>query len=401
MRHPFSKLAAAGAAAALLLTACSTDDGAAGGDSNGKPINLAIVYGITGAYSGTGAVYMKGFNAAVDDINAHGGIAGRKIKVNLIDDKSDITFAVSQITQLLHGKDKPDVVVPGGVSTETLGMLPVVSDAELFSVSVASSVAANDPSKYPNHFGVSSTQANQLASIGKSMAAKGVKKLAVLAGADAFGDTNVTGIKAVAEANGISIVATERPDPKALNFDVAFQRLAAAKPDAIYADFAAFDAIGRAFTSRLTVGATDIPYYAGTASASTVPTTLTDKKALVNCELPEFASMVQQSPAPTYFTPLLNAFKGNPGSAYSGALGYDTVQLIALAIERTNGDTDAAKLTQALIGQPIPANRLALYPEGYTLSNSDHFPKPTEKTFKAIPCDSSIVDGIWVPSAQS
>jgi branched-chain amino acid transport system substrate-binding protein len=397
MKRPLTSIAAA---CLLLLSACASGDDK-GGDSgsSGKPINLAIVYGITGAYAGTGSVYMQGFNAAVNDINAHGGVAGRQIKVNLIDDKSDITFAVSKITELLHSSTPPDIVVPGGVSTETLGMMPAVTDAELFSASVASSATLDDPAKYPNHFGISTKQADQLAAIGAVMTAQGVKKLGVLAGADAYGDGNLAGIKAVAEANGITIVDTERPDPKALNFDVAFQRLAAAKPDAIYGDFAAFDAIGRAFTSRLTVGATSIPYYAGTATGAAVPSKLTDAKALANCKMPEFATMVQQTPPPTYFAPLLTAFKGKADSAYAGALGYDTVRLIALAIQRTNGDTSAAKLTQALVGQPVPANTLSLYPDGYALSGTEHFPKPSAKTFKAIPCDSSIADGLWVPSS--
>lgn len=125
------------------------------------------------AYAGTGSVYMTGFNAAIDDINANGGAVGRPFEVNLIDDESDITFAVSTLTELLESGDGADVIVPGGVSTEVLAMLPLTTDYDLFSVCPASSALANDPVAYPNRFGVSVLQAAQLDALGAAMADQG------------------------------------------------------------------------------------------------------------------------------------------------------------------------------------------------------------------------------------
>ena len=383
--------------AALLLAGCA-GPGATGEEESGStdPINLAIVYGITGAYAGTGGTYMKGFDAAVADVNANGGAAGRQVEVNLIDDKSDPTFAVSALTELLESGEGADVIVPGGVSTEALALLPLTTEYELFSVSPASSPLVNDPSSYPYHFGVSSLQSHQLASLGPTMKSEGVKNLAIMVGADAFGDTNLAGMEAVAKDNGIKIVATERPDPAALNFDVEFQRLLAADPDGIYVDFASFDAIGRAFQSRLTAGATKIPYFPGTATASSVPSTLADPAALTNCVLPVFSAMVTQDEPPAYITPLLDAFKDSEVSAYSGALGFDSVRLLDLAIDRTEGDLDAQALTDALLAEPIPADYLSLFPKGFEFSDDNHFPTPADGTFTTVPCDSSQADGLWV-----
>ncbi|MFT4233504.1 MAG: ABC transporter substrate-binding protein [Microbacterium sp.] len=403
MRRRISAIAAT-ASLALLLAACSTSDGgstdgATDGAASGDPINLTILYGITGAYAGTGSNYMKGFTAAIDYANANGGAGGRPINVTLIDDESDNTVAVTKLNEALTSSTPPDIVIPGGVSTETGAMLPTVSDEGIFTLSVASSSEYDDPSKYPNHFGISSPQATQLGSIGTLMKADDIKTLGVLAGADAFGDANVEGITTVAADAGITIVDTERPDPNALNFDVEFQRLVAANPDAIYVDFAGVDQISRALSSRLTAGATDIPYYAGTASASQVPNSLASASALPLCYLPEFTSMVQQSTEPEYLQPLLDAFEGSDVSLYSGALGFDTARVLIFALNQTNGDTDATKLTAALQTTPIPADYLSLYPDGFSYSATEHYPTPEPNIFEAIPCDSTISNGLWVPSS--
>lgn len=296
------------------------------------------------ASAGTGSVYMTGFNAAIDDINANGGAAGRPFEVNLIDDKSDIKFAVSTLTELLKSGDGADVIVPGGVSTEALAMLPLTTDYDLFSVSPASSALANDPVAYPNHFGISVLQAAQLDALGAAMADQGIETLGVMVGADAFGDGNLTGIQAVAEKYDIEIVATERPDP----------------------------------------------------TAPSVPATLSDEAALESCVLPSFSAMVTQDDPPAYLQTLLDAFEGSDVSAYAGGLGFDTVRLLALAIERADGDTSAAALTEALRSEPIPADYLALYPDGFEFSNDNHFPTPAASTFTPVPCSAGQVDGLWV-----
>lgn len=113
-----------------------------------------------------------------------------------------------------------------------------------------------------------------------------------------------------------------------MNFDVELQRLASEEPDGIYVDFANFDGQARAFGSRRTVEAIDIPYFAGTATASSVPATLSDEAALENCVLPSFSAMVTQDDPPAYLQTLLDAFEGSDVSAYAGGLGFDTVRLI-------------------------------------------------------------------------
>lgn len=393
MKRPLRGLAVLGTSA-LLLTACATDEG---GSSDGEaPIRFAIVYGLTGAFAGTGEVFMKGFNAAVEDINANGGVNGQQIEVELLDSKSDPTHGVSVLTELLDSGYEPDVIVPGGVSSEVLAMLPLASDVPAFTIAPATSPKTNDPAAYPYHFGVSATQAAGLAIIGDTFKKEQVKTLAVVLPADAFGDSVLAGVVEVAKEAGVEIVQTERPDPTALSFSVEFQRVQTAKPDAVFFDFAAHDATSRLLEARQTVGATDIPAYGGAGTAAAVPSKLVKGSALENCELPVFNFTVQQDSPPKHLRPLLEAFEGSEQGIYSGGLGYDTVRIAALALERSDDDTGAETLAGALTGEGVPENYLSLFPTGTRYTDDDHFPELQPGNMTFVPCNATLANGLWV-----
>lgn len=396
VKRPLLGFAAAGISA-LLLTACAAEGAGGGSSGDGEPIKLAVVYGLTGAYAGTGKVFMDGVDAAVKDINGKGGVDGRQLEVKLIDDKSDPTFAVSALTDLLDSGYEPDVIVPGGVSTEALALLPMTTDAPLFSISPATSPVSNDPGTYPYHFGISVPKSVEQETVIDDLKAKGAKTLAVVLPGDAFGDSVLTGIKAAAKAGGIEIVAVERPSPAALNYTVEYDRVKSAKPDAVFSDFAVRDAVARLFEARLTVGATDIPMYNGAGtSGSSVPSALVDGPALKNCSLvvPKY-SVKTDAPA-SYLKPLYAAFVGRDGSIFPGGLGWDTVHVAALAVERAGGDTEAEALTAALTSEEIPPNVLSSFIVGTRYTDKDHFPEARPDNFTTVPCAATQADGLWV-----
>jgi len=365
------------------------DDGAPAAADG--PIRFAVVYGVTGPYAGTAQDFLTGFNAGVDDINSHGGVNGRQIQVNVLDDKSDPAYAVSLLTDLLDSADAPDVIVPGGVSSEVLAMLPLTTDRQLFSVSPATSPKVNVPADYPQHFGVSATQAAGLTILADDFRARSIKTLAVVLPADAFGDSVLAGIKAAADQAGVKIVGTERPDPNALNFMVEYQRVQGTKPDAVFADFASQDAIARLFAARQTVGATDIPLYGGASAAASVPSKLAQAEAIANCQLPVFSFTVAGDEAPANLKPLIAAFSGSERGIYAGGLGWDSVHLAALAFK----DAGEGSPAEALLSNGVPKETLALFPAGTAFTKDNHFPELTPGSMVLVPCTSGMADGRW------
>jgi branched-chain amino acid transport system substrate-binding protein len=108
-------LAAAGALAVVACAPTQSDNAAGGsGQADGKVPDRIVVGStlpLTGLESKTGGRYKQGYELAVDEVNANGGIdvAGKKVKVDLklLDDTSDQAKAVN-LAQRLITSDKVD-----------------------------------------------------------------------------------------------------------------------------------------------------------------------------------------------------------------------------------------------------------------------------------------------------
>jgi branched-chain amino acid transport system substrate-binding protein len=103
------------AAAGLLLT------GAAGAQ---EPIRIGAMYPLTGGGAIYGVPAMAGHQLAVDELNAKGGIMGRKVESIERDDKMNPSAASATMKELIT-KDKVHLVVGGLSSAVGLGMSEV------------------------------------------------------------------------------------------------------------------------------------------------------------------------------------------------------------------------------------------------------------------------------------
>src|SRR5690349_3603849 len=74
----------AGALVASTLAACSSSSG----DSETGPIRIGLTVPLTGNYQALGTGDQQGAQIAVEQINADGGIDGRKIELVVKDDKT-------------------------------------------------------------------------------------------------------------------------------------------------------------------------------------------------------------------------------------------------------------------------------------------------------------------------
>ncbi len=108
-------LSAAAALGVSVLTACtSTGTGSlAGGGTTSTgsttgPITIGASLSRTGPFSADGLAFERGYKLWVKDVNSHGGILGRQVKLTLIDDASSPNQVVSNY-QTLFGKDHVDL----------------------------------------------------------------------------------------------------------------------------------------------------------------------------------------------------------------------------------------------------------------------------------------------------
>jgi branched-chain amino acid transport system substrate-binding protein len=125
----------------LALAACGGDDdggGGGGGGSGGGEIVIGTSVPLTGALGPIGPLLKAGYEQAVSEVNAAGGIqvgdAKRKVKLVVLDNKSDPNVATQQARTLVNkngsaallGACTPPLNVPLSATAETL-RVPLVS----------------------------------------------------------------------------------------------------------------------------------------------------------------------------------------------------------------------------------------------------------------------------------
>jgi branched-chain amino acid transport system substrate-binding protein len=116
-RTAIKRFAASGAGLAFgggLLSACGSSSGA--GASTG-PIKIGALTDLTGAFGIVGKANKAIAQFTVDEINAKGGVLGRKLELVVVDGASDPATNAKVAGQLVN-QDKVDMVIGGVTSAE-------------------------------------------------------------------------------------------------------------------------------------------------------------------------------------------------------------------------------------------------------------------------------------------
>jgi branched-chain amino acid transport system substrate-binding protein len=102
------------AALSLGMAACSssssstTSASASASSSSSTPITIGASLSLTGDFSADGQAYMKGYELWASDVNARGGILGRKVTLKILNDNSSPTQVATNY-QTLFASDHVDL----------------------------------------------------------------------------------------------------------------------------------------------------------------------------------------------------------------------------------------------------------------------------------------------------
>src|SRR5918999_2253228 len=88
-----------------------------------QTIKIGVNQPLTGAVAASGNFVVNGARIAADEINAKGGVLGRKIELVVEDNKSNPTEAVAAAEKLIV-RDKLPVMMGAWSSTYTLAVMP-------------------------------------------------------------------------------------------------------------------------------------------------------------------------------------------------------------------------------------------------------------------------------------
>jgi branched-chain amino acid transport system substrate-binding protein len=187
-----------------------------GGAAQAPPIKIGFASAMSGPAAITGEGVRWGATLAVEEINARGGIAGRKIEPFFADNKATPGEAVSAVRKLVD-VDNVDVIIGQTHSGPCLAAMPVVKEIGIPMVieSCSHPKIKEMSGKGGNEwtFRVALDDEIMAHTLAKYMARKGVKSSTVLAMNNDFGRGAAAAYDAAFKSAGIKLVSTEFFDP--------------------------------------------------------------------------------------------------------------------------------------------------------------------------------------------
>jgi len=189
-------------AAAALVTAAS----AAHAD-----IKIGAILSVTGPASFLGDPEKKTIEMYVADINAKGGINGQQIKLFVYDDGGDPNQARTFGTRALE-QDGVDALLAGSTTATTMALIPLAEDAQVPLINFAGAVQAVTPVKKWN-FKTPHTDLMACEKIFEDLKKRGLTKIGMISGKDAFGASMRQQCLTVTNKYGIEVLADESYGP--------------------------------------------------------------------------------------------------------------------------------------------------------------------------------------------
>ena len=238
-----TKFVAASAATvmALSLAGCSGRSMDDSSSSSAKASGDSITIGTVTTNSGTAAAYgeaeVKGFELAVSESNAKGGINGKKVKLESMDDKGDATEA-SNAYNKLAGDNNVLAVAGPTISATTAAVAPLADQSKLVTIAPA---ATSDSIETGNYLFRTCFKDSYQGEVAARFAAENlkVKKVAVLYGT---GDPYSSGVgeafAKAAEKLGLEVVDKESSSSADdTEYSAQLQKIQASGAELLYAPY--------------------------------------------------------------------------------------------------------------------------------------------------------------------
>ena len=349
MRRPFdisspARLVPLASALALCLATSAHAQSA-------DPIKIGVIAEVQ---SIAGAATPGGAQIAADEINAKGGVLGRKIEIVSYDNKSSSADSVRAFQRAVS-EDKVNAVIASYVSEVVLTLEPWASRLKtvLITPGAASDVITEniakdyEHNKYTFHgYLTSSSLAELVCAAAKDLLVEPYKmKSAVVVSEDAAWTKPLDdGYIKCLPTIGLQVLDHIRFSPDTTDFTPIFNKIEGEKPDVM---ITGISHVGTQPTVQWTSQQVPIPMF-GISSQATNSTFWQDTNGATQGVL--FNAVSGPGVAVTPKTlPFVEAYQKKYGNipSYAGYTSYDEVYYIAEAIHRA-GTTDSDKLVEAL-----------------------------------------------------
>lgn len=320
------------------------------GGSKSDEIKIGGNLELSGNVASYGESIAKGVEMAIEEINAAGGINGKKIKWVKVDNKSDAAEASSVAIRLID-QEKVTAIIGAATSGNTKAQLDKANSSKTVVLSpsgTAASVTINEDTGKLNEYAFRTTFIDPFqGEVGANFAINelGAKTAAV------YIETSSDYSKGLAasfietfEALGGSIVAEEAYVEKDTEFRSTLTRIKSANPDFVYVP-GYYNEVGLIIKQARELGL-NVPFMGGEGWESDTLVGLAGKDALEDTYYTNAYSTEIQDPIVQKFVSDFKAKYNAVPDAFA-ALGYDSVLFLADALKRSGGE-GGEKLKKAM-----------------------------------------------------
>jgi branched-chain amino acid transport system substrate-binding protein len=200
-----------------------------------QPIKIGMSMPQTGPLGGGGKAALLALNMWVEDVNAKGGLIGRKVQFIAYDDQTNPSMVPGIYTKLLD-VDKVDLLIAPYGTNVTAPIMPLVKQRDLLLMGNFS-FDVNAQIKHDKWFNNAPWGAGALAWGGPFLETGeklGAKSIAIMAADAEFAQNLCTGARAIAKAKGLQIVYDQNYPPNSVDFSSIIRAVRAAKPDLVF-----------------------------------------------------------------------------------------------------------------------------------------------------------------------
>jgi branched-chain amino acid transport system substrate-binding protein len=323
-----------------------------------EPITIGFPIPLSGPTAVYGEPVLKGAQMAAAEINAKGGVLGRKLEILARDSKASADEAVRLARELII-KDNVDFLAGTLTSAEAPAVSTVAKENKIvFIAPTSKSTILTDPAHiHPYIFRVSSnTDVEGLAGATEMARFKDVKAVATIAPDYAYGHDSINAFIAALKKlrPDIQIVDEQWPKLGEPDFTAFITAQMSKKPDAVYCSLFAGDFVTfakqaaprgyfKAINNRLIdggeIGTTDEARALGNDYPYGVIADAYDPVVWVGNEPPEHKKFIED----------LKAFTSTKYASGWSVMGYETIYALADGITKA-GTTKSDAVAKALLG---------------------------------------------------
>jgi branched-chain amino acid transport system substrate-binding protein len=217
--------------AVLIMLGLVALSGFTAGQSEEGTIKIGAIFAVTGGASFLGAPEAKTAEMIVEEVNAAGGINGRKIELIIKDSAANPEKAISFAKQLIE-EDQVVAIIGPSTSGETMQIKDLCETYKVPLVSAAAAEAIVDPvASYV--FKTPQKDSYVAKWIFSTMNEMGIKKIGIVAANTGFGNAGKGQLEKYAPEFGIEVAIVETYDGAATDLTALLTKLKAKNVDAV------------------------------------------------------------------------------------------------------------------------------------------------------------------------